>query len=375
MKKVCVVTSARSEYGVLRWVIDCIDKDENLQLQLIVTGGHLSPEQGLTYKAIIDDGYNIDSKVEMLLSSDSPVGISKSMGLCLIGISDTFDRLKPDIIVVLGDRYELLPIVESALIMKIPVAHISGGDVTEGAIDNEIRNAVTMMATLHFPGVEDSANNIRRMLGKNSNIYVVGEPGLDNFNKLSLMSRKELAINLQLNIDKKWILVTIHPETQESLEYNLNIAKNVKSILDSLVDINVIITKANTDLGGFQINKYWTSVAQENPQRYKLLSSLGQKRYLSFMKECTFVLGNSSSGIIEAPCLGIPVMNIGDRQQGRHLCKNIFQVPNDIDSMKKTCKFILRTKKKSFDNYYGDGHTSEKIVNIIKEYLYGNSNI
>lgn len=172
MKKVCVITGARSEYGLLRWVIDGIDKDEDLQLQLVVTGGHLSPEQGLTYQAIEEDGYHIDEKVEMLLSSETSVGISKSMGLCSIGMTDAFNRLKPDMIVVLGDRYELLPIVGTALVMRIPVAHISGGDITEGAIDNEVRNAVTMMSTLHFPGTEESAARIRAMRQSLDNIYL-----------------------------------------------------------------------------------------------------------------------------------------------------------------------------------------------------------
>ena len=189
-KNVCVITAARSEYGVLRWIIDEIQHDDKLKLQLVVTGSHLSSDFGYTYKEIELDGYDIDWKVEMLLSSSTRSGISKSMGLCSIGISDAFDMLKPDIIVVLGDRYELLPICSVALLMEIPLAHISGGDITEGAIDDQVRNAITMMSTLHFPGVISSADRIIQMLDSKKNVFVIGEPGLENFKRLSLFSRE-----------------------------------------------------------------------------------------------------------------------------------------------------------------------------------------
>ena len=202
MKKIAVVTGARSEYGLLRWVIDEIHHATELQLQLIVTGGHLSPEQGLTYRCIEEDGYDIDAKVDMLLSSDCASGIAKSMGMCSIGMSDAFLHLQPDMIVVLGDRYELLPIVGTALVMRIPIAHISGGDITEGAIDNEVRNAVTMMSTLHFPGTQTSAARIGRMIGTMKNVFVVGETNLDNFLRLSLLSRNELAESLNIDLGK-----------------------------------------------------------------------------------------------------------------------------------------------------------------------------
>ena len=201
IKKVCIITAARSEYGLMRWIIDSVYKDPDLELQLVVTGAHLSPEQGLTYRFIEEDGYPIAEKVPMLLSCDDEVGIAKSMGVCSISLADTFKRLQPDIIVVLGDRYELLPIVSTALVMRIPVAHIAGGDVTEGAIDDEIRNAVTMMSSIHFPGVEAAGNNIHRMLGTYKNVYAVGEVGLDSFNRLELWDKSETAKNLNLDLN------------------------------------------------------------------------------------------------------------------------------------------------------------------------------
>jgi len=275
-KNVCVITAARSEYGVLRWIIDEIQHDDNLKLQLVVTGSHLSSDFGYTYKEIELDGYNIDWKVEMLLSSSTRSGISKSMGLCSIGISDAFEMLKPDIVVVLGDRYELLPICSVALLMGIPLAHISGGDITEGAIDDQIRNAITMMSTLHFPGVISSASRIMQMLDSKKNVFVVGEPGLENFKRITLLSRESLAESLNLDINKKWILITQHPETKTSLENNLVMASNIIKSLDVFDDIQVVITKANADFGGKQINDYFEDISLKNSDKYKFHSSLCQ---------------------------------------------------------------------------------------------------
>ncbi len=370
MKKVCVITGTRSEYGLLRWVIDGIDKDVDLQLQLVVTGGHLSLEQGLTYQAIEEDGYHIDEKVEMLLSSGTSVGISKSMGVCAIGMADAFSRLKPDMIVVLGDRYELLPIVSTALVMRIPVAHISGGDVTEGAIDDEIRNAVTMMSTLHFPGVNDSADNIRRMRGNDAHIYTVGEPGLDNFLRLDLWGRQEVARSLNLEVSKKWCLVTLHPETRLSIDENMEMAKMLYLAMCKTEDVQYIITKANADTMGVYINKFWSDVADVNPQKMRLYSSLGQIRYLSFMRYADIVVGNSSSGIVEAPFLGIPVVNIGDRQKGRHVCRNVINCVCSETAISEAFVVALNSERKT-DTYWGDGHTSERVVSQIKSYLCG----
>ena len=370
MKKVCIITASRSEYGLLRWIIDEINKDNDLDLQLVVTGAHLSEEQGFTYKDIEADGYPILAKVDLNLNTDSQLNIAQSMGRCAIGISNVLAQISPDLIVVLGDRYELLPVCNTALIMNIPIAHISGGDITIGAIDNDIRNAITMMASLHFPGVDDSANNIIRMRGDERNVYVVGEPGLENFKRLPLWSREQLCENLKIKKGSRWILVSLHPETQETLNYNMEMAANIIALLDEVNGISVVITRANADYGGVQINEYFESVVKKNPQKYTLYPSLGQIRYLSFMNECFVIIGNSSSGIVEAPSVGTHVINIGNRQKGRHLCDNVTQADNSLLSVQNAWKKIEQeSTKMGRDCYYGDGNTSFKVVDYIKQYL------
>lgn len=368
MKKVCVVTATRSEYGVLRWLLKELDCSTSLQLQLLVTGGHLSPEQGLTFQQIEEDGFYIDKKVDFLLSNLTAIGIVKSMGLCSISMADAISDLSPDLLVVLGDRYELLPICSCAVIMGIPIAHISGGDVTKGAIDDQIRNAVTMMSTLHFSGTHESADRIIRMIGSDRNVYTVGEPGLDNFTHCQLMNRQELANNLGLDINKKWYLVTFHPETKESLSYNLSIAQNIVESLQEYSNIEVVITQANTDLGGVAINNFFKETAETIPCKFRLYPSLGQLRYLSLMKETACIIGNSSSGIIEAPFLGKVVLNIGHRQLGRYMCNNILNISGLGTSIKEA---LLRLPPTNFkpDHYYGDGMTSQRISTYIHQFL------
>lgn len=367
MKKVCVITAARSEYGAMHWVIDAINKSKKLKLQLIVTGSHLSLDQGNTIHFIEEDGYNIDERVEMLLSSSSSSSIAKSMGICAMGMSDSLRRLQPDIIVVAGDRYELLPICSAALVMGIPIAHISGGDVTQGAIDDQVRNAVTMMATLHFPSTEDSAENICRMRDTDKNIFIAGEPGLDNFIHTKLMTRQELAENLQLDISKRWFLVTLHPETKQGHDYNLAMVKNMTDALVEICDAQFLITKANADVYGNEINNFLKNIVNKEKKRFSLHDSLGQRRYMSYMKQTCCVVGNSSSGILEAPFLGKPVINIGNRQKGRHLCHNVIQVANDKIQIEKAL-YELHGDVKA-DYYYGNGYGSEIIVNKIEKYL------
>lgn len=368
MKKVCVVTATRSEYGLMRWIIDSIHHDNSLELQLVVTGAHLSPEQGLTYKFIEEDGYLIAAKVDMHLSSEDKVSIVRSMGFCLEGFAKAFNDLNPDIVVVLGDRYELLPIVSAALVMRIPIAHIAGGDVTEGAIDDEVRNAVTMMSSIHFPGVLAASENIQRMRGSNKNVYAVGEVGLDSFNRLNLWDKDETARQLNLDCNQKWCLVTLHPETKLSLDDNLLMAENLYNATRCIKGVQYVITKANTDFGGLQINEFWEKVVKLNPHLMQLYPSLGQHRYLSFMKHADIVVGNSSSGIVEAPFIGTPVINIGDRQKGRYICKNVIS----CGRLQKDITYALKkaiNAPKIVDKYWGDGFSSERIVSKIKEFL------
>lgn len=367
-KKVCIITAARSEYGLLKWVIDRVHNDPELDLQLVVTGAHLSEVHGNTVRFIEEDGYPIAARVDMHLVSDNRKDIVRSMGYCSKGIAEVLDQLQPDIIVVLGDRYELLPIVSAALVMGIPVAHLSGGDVTEGAIDNEVRNAISMMSAIHFPGVESSAENLRRMLGKDAPIYTAGEPGLESFLRFDLMSREELAENLELDIDKQWCLVTLHPETKISIEDNVAMAENLFRVMQRMENVQFVISKANADYGGSQINAFWEQSVKQTPDRFKLFTSLGQRRYLSFMKQAAGVLGNSSSGIVEAPFMGIPVVNIGDRQKGRHLCMNVIQCGRSYEEIKDAVE-RMQSQPVIADTYYGDGHASEIIIKKLKEWL------
>lgn len=367
MKKVCIVTAARSEYGLLKWVIDGAHYKPELELQLVVTGAHLSEEHGYTVHCIEEDGYPIAARVDMHLSTENKKEIVHAMGYCSIGMADAFSTLNPDIVVVLGDRYELLPIVSTAVVMNIPVAHISGGDVTEGAIDNQVRNAVTMMSTLHFPGTKPSYDNICRMMGSNVNVYVTGETNIDNFEHFHLLSRKELAEGLSIDYGKQWVLVTLHPETMMSLDENLTMAKNMIGALPNN-DVEIIITQSNADFGGVQMNEMFIDAVNNNPAIH-FIPTLGQFRYLSFMKEVVCVIGNSSSGIVETPHLGVPTVNIGDRQRGRHLCGNIISCGRSLPEIKDAINNSIAHGKYIPDTYFGDGHASEKIVEVLSNYI------
>lgn len=366
--KIAVITAARSEYGLLQWLITDLEEDSSVDLSLVVTGSHLSSEQGLTYRQIEEDGHDISRKVEYLLDSNSALGVAKSAGLCGLSFADVLNEISPDIMIVLGDRYELLPICTSALILNIPFAHISGGDVTEGAIDNQVRNAITMMASIHFPGTQESAANIERMRGDSSTIFNVGEPGLETFRRKKLLTRSELAESLGIDTAKKWIICTLHPETMESTTYNIQMAKNMIDAVRTIENSQVIITAANADLGGNEMNNYFKKVCQEL-NNFQFIHSLGQHRYLSIMKEAYALIGNTSSGIVEAPFWGIPVINIGNRQLGRHLCDNIISVEgNSVEDILSAIKKISK-KRMDPDYYFGDGDTSQKIITHIKNFL------
>lgn len=374
MKKVCIITAARSEYGLLRWVIDEVYRSSDLELQLIVTGGHLSEEQGYTYKAIEADGYPITAKVDINVDSSTQVAICKTMATCQEKLADIFNRIHPDVLVVLGDRYELLPICSTALILNIPIAHIAGGDITEGALDNSVRNAVTMMGTYHFPGTQESADRVVRMLGTTKNVFVTGETNIDNFIRIPLWSRIAIAKSLGINPSKKWVLCTYHSETVLSLKENIDrVSALTKLFCEDLKDYEIIITKSNADFGGTIINEYFAKAAKENAHIHQY-SSLGQARYISILHQTEFMIGNSSSGIFESPFVGVPCINLGDRQKGRIYSSNIQTIDGNYDAM-KTAVGYLGSKRfleglKHIDNPYGDGHSSERIVEILKRELY-----
>lgn len=373
-KRICFVTSSRAEYGATRWLIDAVDKSRNLDLLLLVTGSHLSTEFGETYLEIEKDGYAITEKVDMLLSSKSEMAIVKGAALCLLGVSDFLQRERPDAIVVTGDRYELLSICTSALLLRIPIIHISGGDITLGAIDNQVRNAITMMASIHFPVVKEAAENVIRMQGDNKHVYVLGEPGLENFLKLSLMDRAMLATDLSLDPGKKWILLTCHPETCNTLNYNLLMIENILQELLELEDVQIVATKSNFDYGGIQMNDYMEQEVKRSPDRIKSVASLGQLRYLSLMKEVVCVVGNSSSAIIETPYLKTPAINIGNRQKGRYMCENVVSCGINRPEISEAYQLIFtpeyQEKLFSTSSYYGNGKSSEIFINVL-EYEFG----
>lgn len=380
MKKICVVTAARSEYGLLKWIMKDIEAADNLQLQVVVTGGHLMQSQGHTVDVIINDGFAIDKCVDVAIDTSSEAAIAQSNGRMAAEFAKAFEELAPDYVLVLGDRYELLAICSSAFVMRIPIIHLSGGDVTEGAIDDGIRNAITMLASYHFPATTDAASNIVRMRGSDINIWTVGEPGLDSANRLTMMSRKELADNLGLDTDKKWILLTYHSETRLEIKQNLEIIKSILAGLIRLTDYQIVATYANSDFGGMEINEILEKEGREHADRIVVVPSLGQKRYLSFMKQVAFVIGNSSSGIIEAPFFGARVINIGNRQKGRYQCKNIMQCGVSSDEIDEAIEAVIKGANDYDDQeiddrfYWGDGFTSKKVVEIIQDKIVGSSN-
>ena len=367
MKKICVVTATRAEYGYLKWLMKDILADSELELQVIATGTHLDKTQGYTVDQIIADSIPVTEEVDVKLDNSSTKTICETMARYGSGFADVFSRLQPDVVVVLGDRYELLPICSTAFMMQIPIAHLSGGDVTEGALDDGVRNAVTMLATYHFPITEDCAKNIHRMRGEDKNIFVTGSTSLDFFNRTELMTREELAENLGLDINKKWALCTLHSETKQDISYNTRMAENLVSAMkETLSDFQIVITNANADLGGQEINKLMMKVANEKPNLFVVVPSLGQKRYLSYMKQVELVIGNSSSGILESPYLGIPTVNIGERQKGRYRCENIVQSGIEKNEIEQSIKEAMSGKYSMSSTYWGNGNASGNIVRVLK---------
>lgn len=363
--KVCVFTGARSEYGLLLWIITDMERDPDIELQLIAGGGHLSPDQGMTVRQIEADGHHIDRRIEFLLSTATDTGIAKSTGMCAISLADALSELRPDVLLVLGDRYELLAVCSVALILNIPIAHISGGDITEGAIDNQIRDAVTMMADLHLPCTEPSAERVRTITEGRKPVVNVGEPGLETFVRTAPMSRAELAADLGLDPDRRWILCTIHTETKATMETSMAMARNTIEALAELPGTEVVITAANADAGGAELNDYYRKVCDGNLM-FRFIHSLGHRRYLSMMRQAYALVGNTSSGILETPFVGVPTVNIGVRQKGRHLCANVI-TPRGIskEDIAEALTLIPDTHYPS-DSYFGDGHSAQRVIAEIK---------
>ncbi|WP_297417044.1 UDP-N-acetylglucosamine 2-epimerase [Clostridium sp.] len=370
-KNICVVTGTRAEYGLLKRLIFKLSDNINFHTKIVATGMHLSPEFGLTYKEIEKDGLKIDEKIEILLSSDTPESISKSMGLTIISFSEYFKRTQPDLIIILGDRYEILSVCCAAMNARIPIAHLYGGETTEGAIDECIRHAITKMSYLHFTSTEKYRNRVIQLGENPDRVFNVGALGVENILKTQLLLKSELEEQISFKLDKPYAVVTFHPVTLEenNVEYQFQQLLNACS---KYKDMKFIFTKANSDANGRIINYMIDKYVLENSNSVGF-ESLGMLRYLSAVKYCSMVIGNSSSGIVEAPTFNIPTINIGNRQKGR------LKVETIIDCEAETNEIILSIDKaksnefqeitKNYINIFGDGNTSERISKIIQEFL------
>ena len=316
MRKICIVTGSRAEWGLLSGLARKITDDPELELQIIATNMHLSPEFGLTYREIERQGFRINRKVEMLLSSDTANATGKSVGLATIGFSDAYEDLAPDMLLVLGDRYEILAAVTAALFYKIPVAHLHGGEVTEGAYDDAIRHAITKMSHLHFTSTEEYRRRVIQLGEQPERVFHVGAIGIDNIRHIALLDKKVLEEQLDFPFDRKTVLVTYHPETLDAIPVEEQF-RNLLEALDDRQDIRILFTLPNSDTGGRIIIRMIEEFVARNKQRVRAYTSLGQLRYLSALQFVAAVVGNSSSGILEVPSFGKPTLDIGNRQKGR----------------------------------------------------------
>lgn len=367
MRKICVVTGSRAEYGLLSGLMKRIKDDSDFELQVIATNMHLSPEFGLTYKEIEADGFVINKKVEMLLSSDSANATVKSVGLGTIGFADAYEDLKPDIIVVLGDRFEILAAVSAALFYKIPIAHLHGGEITEGAYDDSIRHAITKMSHLHFTSTQEYRNRVIQLGESPERVFYVGSLGVENIHNTPILSKIELEENLNFKFGERNLLVTFHPVTLENQSSEEQF-RNLLCELELLESCNIIFTLPNSDTDGRIIIKMITDFVQNNPKRYMAISSLGRVRYYSVLHYVSAVIGNSSSGIIEVPSFGIPSLNIGNRQKGRITSDSVFHCDTARNSIRNGLHKVLETKRCNCNNPYDKKGTTDNIISVLKSY-------
>ena len=367
-RKICIVTGSRADYGLLYWLIKEVEKDKNLKLQLIVTGMHLSSKFGSTYKEIEKD-FKIDKKINISLYSDTSEGISRSMGIAQTSFSKAYKKLKPDIIVVLGDRFEIFSAVSSAMISRIPIAHIHGGEATEGLIDEAIRHCITKMSHIHFTATDEYSKRVIQLGEAPNKVFNVGGAGIENIKRLKLLTKEEFekSINFKLNI--KNILVTFHPVTLERKTSKKHFQEILNS-LDELKDTNIIFTKANSDVDGKIINQMIDKYTRKNSDKSIGVASLGQLNYLSALKHIDVIVGNSSSGISEAPSFKIATINIGDRQNGRIKAESVVDCLSNKKDIKRAIKRVysdeFKNLLKNVKNPYGNGYASKKIIKVLK---------
>ncbi|BCV48789.1 UDP-N-acetylglucosamine 2-epimerase [Shewanella algae] len=368
-KKVAVFTGTRAEYGLLFWLLKDIQADAELKLQLLVSGMHLSPEFGETYQQIERDGFHIDEKIEILLSSDSAVGTAKSMGLGVLGFADALARLNPDVLVILGDRFEALAAAQTAMILRIPVIHLHGGEITEGAYDDAIRHAITKLSYLHGTSTEAYRQRVIQLGEAPERVKNIGAIGLDHLKRARFMDVPALAQSLNFPLTQPYFLVTYHPVTlgEEAPEASF---QALLDALDTYPEHQVILTYPNADDGGRRIIPMLEAYAAANPQRVLAIPSLGQVRYLSAVKHASAVIGNSSSGIIEVPAFDVPTVNIGVRQQGRLAAKSVLHCKVSQADIEQMIEIAVSRRYKAeddiIDNPYGQGDSSAQVIAMIK---------
>ena len=371
MRKICVVTGSRAEYGLLSGLMRVIQEDKDLQLQVIATNMHLSPEFGLTYREIEKDGFRIDKKVQMLLSSDTPNATTKSVGLATIGFADAYEDLQPDLIVVLGDRFEILAAVSAALFFKIPVAHLHGGEITEGAYDDCIRHAITKMSHLHFTSTEAYRQRVIQLGEQPDRVFYVGAIGVENIKRVPLMSKSALEESIRFELGEKSLLVTYHPVTLEN-HTAADQCRNLLDALDGFPDYKIIFTLPNSDTDGRIIIRLIHEYVSLHPERCMAIPSLGLQRYLSALKYVSAVVGNSSSGIIEVPSFGIPTLDVGDRQKGRIVAESVWHCETSQQSIVEgLCKILSSSwiaMSRNVHNPYDKEGTIAFIHKIIGSY-------
>lgn len=367
-KKICFITTGRADFGHLRWLMRSVAEHENYNLQLIVTGYHNNIEFGSTLSDIVSSGFKIDCEIPLDMTNDTSLDLINDSAKCLKECGFHLNNLKPDIVVTLGDRYELLPIVYSAFLLGIPNAHFSGGDITKGAIDDSIRNAISMLSTYHFPATNRAKNRLIRYGIKEHAVQIVGEPILENYINLERKNREELADCYGLDIEKKWVLLTYHSETRSPISLCIRTMNNIFSALEKFEDLQVICTFSNPDLGGNQLNQLLKQKSCQIPAKYKLQRSLGQDNFISIIHQCHFMIGNSSSGIVESPFVGIPAINIGNRQSGRVIRPNVYQSKGTYTNILTMIEKIIHLKDHGglvSDYYYGTGDTSRKFISFL----------
>jgi len=371
-RKICVITGTRAEYGLLSSFIRYIKDDQKLELQIIATGMHLSPEFGFTYKEIHKDGFTINRKVEMLLSADTPSGISKSIGLGLIGFSDAFNELDPDMIVILGDRFEILSAAIAAFCAKIPIAHIHGGETTEGVFDEGIRHSITKMSWWHFVAADEYKNRVLQLGESPKRVFNVGGLGVDVIKKTKLLSKKELMKKTKINFGSKNLLITYHPVTLEK-KTSRRYIKSLLKVLDGLNDIYLIFTMPNSDPEGRIIKEEIEKFVSNNEYRSISFNSMGHLNYWSALQFVDGVIGNSSSGLAEAPTFKIGTVNIGDRQKGRLKAKSIIDCEPTKASIKKAIKTLysedFQNILPTIKNPYSKINGTEKIIKILRDVI------